>query len=75
MHLFSSRHKQPALICLLTLLGWAAGSLAGLTPADAADTWTDIIPGVRHLHRVTSMPWNIHVLVVDVTNQHVGVGA
>lgn len=75
MHLFTSRRKQPALICLLTLIGWAAGSLAGLTPADAADTWTDIIPGVRHLHRVTSTPWNIHVLVVDVTNPHVRVGA
>jgi hypothetical protein len=33
----------------------------------AADTWTQPYVGVQRLHRTTSTPWNIHVLVVDLT--------
>ncbi len=57
-----------ALCCLLT----AAVS----TPAPAADTWTDVIPGVRYLHRVntTPRPLRIHALVVDLSNPRVRVG-
>jgi hypothetical protein len=35
--------------------------------ASAADTWTTPFVGVKRLHRTTSTPWNIHVLVVDLT--------
>lgn len=41
------------------------------SPAKAIDTWTDLMPGVRHLHRTTNTPWNIHVLVIDLTNPRV----
>lgn len=37
----------------------------------ATDTWTDLMPGVRYLHRVTSTPWQVHVLVIDLTNPRV----
>jgi len=33
----------------------------------AADTWTQPYVGVQRLHRTTSTPWNINVLVVDLT--------
>lgn len=35
--------------------------------ANAGDTWTTPFVGVRHLHRTTATPWNIHALVVDLT--------
>ena len=34
-------------------------------PAGADDTWTDITPSVRYLHRTTAEPWSIHVLFID----------
>jgi hypothetical protein len=60
--------RLAALCCLLT----AAVS----APARTADTWTDVIPGVRYLHRVTSTPrpLRIHVLIVDLSNPRVRVG-
>jgi len=49
---------------------------AACCPALAADTWTDIIPGVRYLQRVTTTPrpLRIHVLVVDLSNPRIRVG-
>lgn len=47
---------------------------AGRGSATTTDTWTTVIPGVQWLHRVTSDPLNINVLVIDVTNPHVRVG-
>ena len=45
----------------------AGGSLLlAASSARAGDTWTTPYDGVRHLHRTTSTPWNIHVLVVDL---------
>jgi len=41
-------------------------SLLSVT-ALAADTWTQPYVGVQRLHRTTSTPWNINVLVVDLT--------
>jgi hypothetical protein len=57
-----------ALCCLL--------AAAVSAPAPAADTWTDVIPGVRYLHRVTTTPrpLRIHVLIVDVSNPRIRVG-
>ncbi|MFL5319742.1 MAG: phosphodiester glycosidase family protein, partial [Myxococcaceae bacterium] len=46
-------------LVLITLL------VSGL--ASATDTWTTPFAGVKHLHRTTSTPWNIHALVVDLT--------
>ncbi len=50
--------------------------LRTVTAASAADTWTDVIPGVRYLHRVTTTPrpLRIHVLIVDVSNPRIRVG-
>lgn len=49
--------------------------LVGIAPlAEAADTWSDPYPGVKHLHRVTSNQ-NLHVLVVDLCTPGVGVRA
>ena len=44
-------------------------------PAHATDTWSDPFPGVRHLHRQTSTPWNIHALLVDLCAPGVSVRA
>ena len=45
----------------------AALSLLCAVPAWAGDTWTNPFVGVKRLHRTTSNPWNINVLVVDLT--------
>jgi exopolysaccharide biosynthesis protein len=46
--------------------------LALLTaPCIAGDVWEDLMPGVRHLHRTTSMPWDIHVITIDLTNPRI----
>lgn len=47
---------------LLVLFAVLASSLAS-----AADTWTTPFAGVRHLHRTTTTPWNIHALAIDLT--------
>lgn len=48
------------------------------TPANAqtVDTWTDIAPGIQHLHRVTNTPrlLRIHVLIADTTYPNVRIG-
>lgn len=44
-------------------------------PCTATDTWEDVIPGVRHLHRVTTTPWDIHVLIIDLTNPRIKIRA
>ncbi len=54
--------------------------LASCGPCSAADTWEVLIPGdpapaVRHLHRVTTDPLNIHVLIVDLTSPRVRIRA
>lgn len=43
--------------------------------ACATDTWTELFPGVMHLHRVTPTPWNIHVVKADLTHPRVRVRA
>jgi hypothetical protein len=35
---------------------------------EAKDVWTSPFPGLRHLHRTTSTPLNIHALEVDLCN-------
>ncbi len=55
------------LICTLVVL------VVGYSPAAGVDTWEEIIPGVQHLHRVTSTPWQIHVIKADLTNPRVRV--
>lgn len=52
----------------------AAAFLAGPHLASADDTWSDVAPGVRHLHRVTANQ-NIHALVVDLCTPGVGLRA
>lgn len=61
---------------LRNILVFVGATLAASCPSWAQDTWTQVIPGVQHLHRVTSTPrlLNIHVLIVDVTNPRVRVG-
>ncbi|MDH7603033.1 MAG: phosphodiester glycosidase family protein, partial [Armatimonadota bacterium] len=54
--------------------------LATCMTCTAEDTWEVLIPGdpvpaVRHLHRVTSDPLNIHVLIIDLTNPRVRIRA
>lgn len=56
---------------LVLVLILASVGLIGALPCAAVDTWTDVMPGVRHLHRVTSTPWDIHVVVIDLTNPRV----
>ncbi len=56
----------------------AAVSAVGLllvTPCHATDTWTDIIPGVRYLHRTTSAPLSIYALTIDTANPRVRIGS
>ncbi len=54
----------------------ACVSLVACPRVMAADTWTDIIPGVRYLYRTTNTPRPIQVyaLTVDVTNPRVRIG-
>jgi MYXO-CTERM domain-containing protein len=53
---------------LLALLAFAA-------PARAADTWTNIAPGVDYLERVTSDPLHIYAARVDISLPNVAVRA
>lgn len=55
------------LVCTLVVL------VVEYSPAAGVDTWEEIIPGVQHLHRVTSTPWQIHVIKADLTNPRVRV--
>jgi hypothetical protein len=43
--------------------------------AHAGDVWSDPYPGIRHLHRTTPTPWNIHALVVDLCASNIRVRA
>ncbi len=45
--------------------------VAVASPCGATDVWEDLMPGVRHLHRTTSVPWDIHVVTVDLTNPRI----
>lgn len=60
-------------------MAWSAAALClfvlGSTSCSATDIWTDVCPGVRWLHRVTSTPWNINALIIDLTDPHVRIGA
>src|SRR5687768_12741763 len=47
------------IVCLTSLIVFIQAALA-------ADTWTTPFAGVRRLHRTTSNPWNINVLMVDL---------
>lgn len=75
MQIAELNNRLRCLSACVALAGLWVATMAAPERVWAADTWTDIIPGVRHLHRITSTPWNIHVLVVDVTNPHVRIGA
>lgn len=44
---------------------WAVVAAPGIARAD--DTWTEPYPGIRHLHRTTGRPWNIHAIVADLS--------
>ncbi len=61
--------------CYVATLAVAIGFTG--PPAAALDTWTDVTPGVVHLHRTLTSPrpLNIHVLFVDAGNPNVRVGA
>lgn len=59
--------------CLALLLGaapaWAGDPPAprkGAPKAETTDRWTTLVPGIRHLHRQTTEPLSVHVLVVDL---------
>ncbi len=54
-------------VTLRAVLLFAASLAAAPTAAQAQDTWTDPYPGVRHLHRVTERPWDMHVVLVDLS--------
>ena len=45
--------------------------LAAASACLGTDTWETLMPGVQHLHRTTSDPLNIHVLIIDLTNPRV----
>ena len=47
----------------------------GLAPAQAADTWTDPLPGVRHLRRTASGPIVLNALVIDLCAKGVSLRA
>ena len=56
------------LCCLFVALAFVIAAFAGAAPCLSADTYTSVMPGVTHVHRTTSEPWDIHVLIVDLTN-------
>lgn len=60
---------RSAAIVLAAAVMLVAGGVC--CPAKATDTWTTLMPGVQHLHRTTNTPWNIHVLIIDLTNPRV----
>ena len=45
------------------------------SPARAADTWTDPLPGVRMLRRTTGTPWRIVAVQIDLCHDGVAVRA
>lgn len=57
--------RAKAIIIIWVLAAFAAA------PCAAVDTWNDVMPGVRYLHRITSVPWDIHVVTIDLNNPHV----
>ena len=52
----------------LSWLRWSAvlACFCVAAPCSAADTWTTPFPGVRLLKRVTTTPWRIFALEVDL---------
>ena len=56
----------------LTIAAAALAVIALCTACPAVDTWEQLMPGVQHLHRIDpGVPWDIHVLIIDVTNPRV----
>ncbi|MEA3288423.1 MAG: phosphodiester glycosidase family protein [Candidatus Marinimicrobia bacterium] len=47
---------------------WIAGMLLLSVYVIAEDIWDHSIPGLGYLHRTTTHPWDIHVLIVDLKN-------
>lgn len=58
--------RRPASILLTLVCTALALAAAPARPAAAADTWTEPYPGIKHLHRVSSTPNRIHVVLVDL---------
>ena len=71
----SSRREGRRRLCSHSLL-LAALCLFGTT-AHATDSWTNVATGVDYLHRVESgsLPQDIHVAKVDLTNPLVSIHA
>jgi hypothetical protein len=53
-------------MCRIGVAALARATLLAPAAARAGDAWSDPFPGVRHLHRSTGEPWQIHALVVDL---------
>ncbi len=45
---------------------WLLVAVLWAVPAVAGDRWSDPYPGIRHLHRTTGRPWDLHVVTVDL---------
>lgn len=59
-------------------VSWAGSAYAQERPRAAAshtDVWSDPNPGVRYLHRTTTVPCSIHALVVDLSHPGVRIRA
>lgn len=56
--------------CVCAFLVMVVLVVASASLADT-DVWEDLMPGVRHLHRTTSTPWDIHIVTVDLTNPRI----
>jgi len=48
-----------------------AALIALSSPAHAADTWTNIAPGIEHLFRTTGEPNEIHAVTVDLSRPEI----
>ncbi len=66
------RHSSLGRLAAASVLGC---TLAGASAAQAADTWTEPHPGLRHLYRTTGAPLRIHAIVADLCTPGVGVRA
>ena len=60
---------QRALALRLTLL--LGGALALPQAALADDQWTNVAPGIDHLHRTAPGPQDYHVVLVDLTRPEI----
>lgn len=58
--------RKILLVALAVVTAWSPPAAASPARAQVQDRWTQVCPGIRHLHRTTDEPVSIHVAEVNL---------